>query len=65
MSEASDRVKAAAEDARSGDDLVADNSMPAVWPAEPPLDSPLDRDTLDEQASTQFGGWDSRRRDAS
>ncbi len=63
MSEASDRVKEASEDARSADDLVS-GPMPIPWPGEPPLDSPLDRDTLDEGASSQLGGWDSRRRDA-
>ena len=67
MSEASDRVREAAEDARSGDDLVSDPmaSVPSFF-GEEPLDSPLDRETLDEQsASGRMGGWESRRRDAS
>jgi hypothetical protein len=64
MSEASDRVRAAAEDARSGDDMVSEPTMFGPGLGEEPLDSPLDKDTLDEQASTQMGGWESRRRKA-
>lgn len=64
MSDQSDRVRMVAEDARSGDDLVNPGMSPMAWPGEPPLDSPLDKETLDEQASTQMGGWDARRRDA-
>jgi hypothetical protein len=64
VSDQSDRVRMAAEDARSGDDLVNPGMLPQPWPGEPPLDSPLDKETLDEQASTQMGGWDARRRDA-
>jgi hypothetical protein len=60
MDEAARRVQQAAKDARSGDDLVG-NEFP--WEEET-LDSPLDAETLDEQASTQMGGWDPRRRDA-
>lgn len=63
MSGASDRVRKAVEDARSGDDLVRENE-PLPWFPEQPLDSPLDRETLDEEASTQMGPWESRRRDA-
>lgn len=62
MSEASARVNKAAEDARSGDDPVSSPMDIGLW-AEPPLDSPLDRETLDESASKQLGRWDSRRRD--
>lgn len=63
MSEASDLVNKAAEDARSGDDLVSGTMGFPPWPMEKPLDSPLDKDTLDEGASTQQGEWDSRRCD--
>ena len=66
MGEASERVRKAAEDARSDDDLTSDPiGSPAMWPGEPPLDSPLDRETLDESASSQMGGYESRRRDGS
>jgi hypothetical protein len=64
VSEASDRVRKAADEARSGDDLVS-GAAEVAWPGEEPLDSPLDRETLDEQASTQMGAmWEPRRRDA-
>jgi hypothetical protein len=56
VSDQSDRVRMVAEDARSGDDLVNPGMLPMPWPGEPPLDSPLDKETLDEQASTQMGG---------
>ncbi len=69
MSNAAHRVQQAARDASSGDDLVQEfEEMPVdktgmIVP--PPLDSPLDEQTLDEQASTQMGEmYDSRRRDA-
>jgi hypothetical protein len=63
MSEANRLVSQAAEDARSGDDLVRSEM---VWDGDMlvPRDSPLDAETLDEQASTQMGPWESRRRDA-
>ena len=58
MSDATRRVRGAARDAGSNDDLV-------TWDEEDMLDSPLDEETLDEQASTQMGEtWESRRRDA-
>lgn len=69
MSDATRRVSEAASDARSNDDLVKDEYGGMVWendmlvPA--PLDSPLDEETLDEQASTQMGSmYEPRRRDA-
>lgn len=66
MSEASRRVSQAARDAHSDNDLVRGEM---VWEGDmlvpAPLDSPLDKETLDEQASTQMGElWESRRRDA-
>jgi len=64
VSEASDRVRKAAQDAQSSDDLVSEPTQMFVGFGEAPLDSPLDRETLDEQASTQMGPWDSRRRNA-
>ena len=67
MSTARDRVREVVEDARSGDDMVRENAPGLqAWPGmvTEPLDSPLDRETLDEEASTQMGPWDSRRRDA-
>ena len=63
MSQAYRRVHEAAKDASSTDDLVRGSEYPMGFMGEP-LDSPLDRETLDEEASTQMGGWDSRRRDA-
>lgn len=61
---ARDSVNKVAADARSTDDLVS-GTMQSPWPGEPPLDSPLDRETLDEEASTQMGGmYESTRRDA-
>lgn len=58
------RVRAAAKDASSNDDLVRDG-----WEAMSDQfneQHPLDEVTLDEQASTQLGEmFDSRRRDAS
>jgi hypothetical protein len=68
MNEATRRVQEAARDARSGDDLVRNEMESMVWDGDmlvPRLDSPLDEDTIDEQASTQLGpGYESRRRDA-
>ena len=69
MGEATRRVSQAARDARSGDDLVDEFEVMALdkngMPVVPPLDSPLDEETLDEQASTQMGEmWESRRRSA-
>jgi hypothetical protein len=62
MSDTEKRVRESVEDARSTDDLVSDGPW-SVGEIEP-LDSPLDRETLDEQASTQMGPWEPRRRDA-
>jgi hypothetical protein len=58
--EAHRRVREAASDARSGDDMVGNG-----WD-EPLDDTPsLDEPTLDEQHSTQLGEmWDPRRRGA-
>lgn len=54
------RVREAAEDARSGDDLVG-----AWWEAEEEPTTPIDEETLDERHSTQLGEqFDERRRDA-
>ena len=62
MDEADRRVHEAAEDARSGDDMVGNGWDEPVERA----DTPLDDETLDEQASTQMGEmWEPRRRDAS
>jgi len=60
MSEAARRVRQAARDARSNDDLVDE----MMWDENDML-VPIDEETLDEQASTQMGErWESRRRDA-
>jgi hypothetical protein len=67
MGEEARRVQQVADDARSGDDLVRSEMAAMVWQDDmlvPELDSPLDAETLDEQASTQMGPWESRRRDA-
>jgi len=68
MNEANRLVSQAAEDGRSNDDLVRNPMDEMVWEGDmlvpAPLDSPLDAETLDEQASTQLGPWDSRRRNA-
>jgi hypothetical protein len=61
MDEALSRAQEALDDAQSDGKLPADQSMPFLPDGEP-LDSPLDRDTMDEDASTQMGGWDGRRR---
>ncbi len=59
MSEAANRVREAARDASSNDDLVG-----MGWDENDIL-QPLDEETLDEQASTQMGQmWEPRRRDA-
>jgi len=65
MSDAARRVSQAAADARSGDDLVKNEFAGMRWDGDMlvPLDSPLDEETLDEQASTQMGPWESRRDD--
>lgn len=60
MSNAARRVQDAARDARSTDDLVGE-----LWVVDNTPDSPLDEETLDEQASTQMGAmYEPRRRDA-
>lgn len=61
MSEAVRRVRQAATDASSTDDLVSDGMM---WDENDML-VPIDKETLDERASTQMGEpWENRRRDA-
>ena len=63
MSEAARRVRAAAGDARSNDDLVRDD-YEVMWDENDML-VPLDEETLDERHSTQMGEpWEPRRRDA-
>jgi len=65
MSDATRRVREAARDAGSNDDLVRDDFDQGVWDENDTFDSPLDEETLDEQASTQMGSmYDPRRRDA-
>ncbi len=65
MPDATHRVREAARDAGSNDDLVRDSFNHTVWDESNMLDSPLDEETLDEQASTQMGSmYESRRRDA-
>ncbi len=64
MGEALNRARAALDDARSGDDLVDGPMAGMELFGEPPLDSPLDRETLDESASSQMAGYESRRRGA-
>lgn len=61
MSEALNRAKNALDDARS-DGKPSDTSgmMPMFY--QEPMDSPLDEETLDEQASSQMGGWVDKRR---
>lgn len=59
--EAHRRVRAAAADARSSDDMVG-----KWWWEETEPAHPLDEDTLDETASTQLGEmYEQRRRGAS
>jgi hypothetical protein len=65
MSDTLRRVREAAENARSTDDLV-DDGMPHMVVkngmfVEPPLDSPLDESTLDELSAG--GCYESRRLD--
>ena len=65
MRDATRRVREAARDAGSNDDLVRDEFDQPVWDENDTLDSPLDEETLDEQASTQMGEmYEPRRRDA-
>lgn len=60
MDEAARRVRQAASDARSNDDLVEE----MAW-EDDMFVSPLDEETLDERASTQMGSmYEPRRRDA-
>jgi hypothetical protein len=60
MSEALNRAQKALNDARSTGQKSAGGMMPMFEPE--PMDSPLDEETMDEQASTQMGGWVDRRR---
>jgi hypothetical protein len=63
MSNAARRVRSAARDASSTDDLVMDEFE--LWDEAPEPTHPLDEETLDERASTQMGEmWEPRRRDA-
>ena len=63
MSQAARRVQEAARDAGSNDDLVREE-FEMEWDENDML-VPLDRETLDERASTQMGEmYESRRRDA-
>ncbi len=65
MRDATRRVREAARDARSNDDLVSYDLYPKMAWDERGLDSPLDEDTLDEQASNQMGSrYEPRRQDA-
>ncbi len=69
MSDATRLVREAASSASSNDDLVGNDMGDMVWDGDvfvpAPLDSPLDAETLDEQASTQMGSmYEPRRRDA-
>lgn len=58
------RVQEAARDASSGDDLVRDVFDVPFGEGQEEA-HPLDRETLDEQASTQMGAmWEQTRRDA-
>jgi hypothetical protein len=65
MSDTLRRVREAADNARSNDDLVGDGMPHMVVKngmfIEPPLDSPLDETTLDELSDGV--GYDLRRRD--
>ena len=59
-----DRIRKSVAAARSNDDMVDDEFPSFPWLSEE-LDSPLDRETLDEKASTQMGEmWEPRRRGA-
>ena len=65
MRDATRRVREAARDAGSNDDLVRDGFDQTVGDENDMLDSPLDKETLDEEASTQMGSmYEARRRDA-
>lgn len=59
MSTAPRRVREAARDASSPDDLVRE-----MWWDDNDMPHPLDEETLDESASTQMGPWVDARRDA-
>jgi len=66
MSDATRLVREAADSASSNDDLVENTMENMVWEGDTlvpaPLDSPLDAETLDEQASTQMGACYTPRR---
>ena len=61
MGEALNRAREALDDARSDGKPAADPLMPSMFEPEAP-DSPLDQETMDEQASSQMGGYAERRR---
>jgi hypothetical protein len=62
MNEATRRVQETARDASSNDDLVRDE-FEMAWDENDML-IPLDKETLDERASTQMGSDGPTRRDA-
>ena len=61
MDEATRRVRDAARDASSNDDLVSDDMMSTMMWDENDMLVPIDEQTLDERSA---GVWESRRRDA-
>jgi hypothetical protein len=62
MGEALNRAREALADAQSDGRPVPETPSFFGPPNPEPLDSPLDEETLDEQASTQMGRWEERRR---
>ena len=63
MSDTARRVREAARDASSNDDLVRDDFE--IWEEGADPFHPLDEETFDERASTQMGEmYESRRHDA-
>ena len=63
MDDAARRVRQAARDARSSDDLVRED-FEMGWDENDMLVPLLDEETFDERASTQMGDmYESRRRD--
>ena len=64
MDEAKRRVREAARDASSNDDLVSGEMEMMMWDEHDML-VPIDKETLDERSTGQMGErWESRRRDA-
>ena len=60
MDEATRRVRQAASDAKSDDDLAGDEFISSMRWDENDMLVPIDEQTLDERAA---GVWESRRRD--